>query len=280
MDELLKNMKLDDSLAQNMELDSQENESSNAQKDERHAAESDENSEDSKANHQKDSIPETVAESFNADPSADSELKQQKSETGPTDSASEKPESQDSKLESEKPESDSSSIEAARAQAERQPLRPVSAGLPRIQRKMNENREFSVILRTRGREFSQALMTFAGTKQRSGRLWLTFGAMLIVIALLIIQVAYRHRELNLGYELSDAISQRESLLEENRKLRIELRVLSRRERLEPLAGKQLGMTTIRPEQVLIIDTNNVERAHHHQGKRQDGLDNVRRIGEE
>ena len=177
-------------------------------------------------------------------------------------------------------ENKTSSAANATKQDEIKPVRPVSAGLPRIQRKVNDNHDFSVILRTQGRAFSQALMTFAGTKQRSSRLWLTFGAMLIIIALLIIQVAYRHRELNLGYALSDAISKREALLEDNRKLRIELRVLSRRERLEPLAGKQLGMTTIQPEQVLIVDLKNKKIPQNTPGKRQDGLDNVRHIGEE
>ncbi len=161
-----------------------------------------------------------------------------------------------------------------------EPIRPISAGLPRVQRRADENPDFSIILRSRGRAFSQALMTFAGTKQRSGRLWLTFAIMLIVIALLIIQVAYKHRELNLGFELSDAITQREALLEENRKLRIELRVLSRRERLEPLAGRQLGMSVIKPEQIFIVDTKGRLNTSDKPGKRADGLDNVRHLGEE
>lgn len=151
--------------------------------------------------------------------------------------------------------------------------------LPRAQKRSLQDRELSMMLKTRGRALSQALMTIAGTRQRSGRLWLTCAVTLVVIVLLVIQVFYRHRELNLGYELSAAISQREALLEENRKLRIELRVLSRRERLEPLAGKQLGMSVIRPEQVLIVRTPNVPKKAVDPGKRLDGLDNVKRIGE-
>ena len=150
-------------------------------------------------------------------------------------------------------------------------------GLPRQQTR--ERRQFSVILRTQGRALSEALMTIAGTRQRSGRLWLTTFVTFVVITLLIVQVYYRHREINLGYELSKAISNREALLEENRKLRIELRVLSLRERLEPLAGKQLGMTTIQPEQVLIVDTGKKKTKATRNGQRRDGLDNVKRIGE-
>ena len=148
--------------------------------------------------------------------------------------------------------------------------------LSAAQKRGVQERELSVLLRQQGRAFSQALMTIAGTRQRSGRLWLICGATLIVITLLIIQVYYKHRDLNLGYNLSEAISTRESLLEENRKLRIELRVLSRRERLEPYATQQLGMSTIRPDQIIIV--HEAKRADGG-GRRLDGLDNVRRIGD-
>ena len=148
--------------------------------------------------------------------------------------------------------------------------------LSAAQKRGVQERELSVLLRQQGRAFSQALMTIAGTRQRSGRLWLICGATLIVITLLIIQVYYKHRDLNLGYNLSEAISTREALLEENRKLRIELRVLSRRERLEPYATQQLGMSTIRPDQIIIV--HEAKRADGG-GRRLDGLDNVRRIGD-
>ena len=150
---------------------------------------------------------------------------------------------------------------------------------PHQKRSMQE-RELSLLLRSRGRSLSMALMTVAGTRQRSGRFWLISGATLLVIGLLVCQVFYRHRELNLGYDLSEAISEREVLLEENRKLRIELRVLSRRERLEPLAGKQLGMSTIRPEQVLIVHERARGGESAEPGRRLDGLDRVRRLGED
>ena len=163
---------------------------------------------------------------------------------------------------------------------ESEPVIGTQTVLPRSQKRTLQDRELSMMLKTRGRALSEALMTIAGTRQRSGRLWLTCAATFIVITLLIIQVYYRHRELNLGYELSAAISQREAMIEENRKLRIELRVLSRRERLEPLAGRQLGMSTIKPEQVLIVNVDKADNPLPAPGKRLDGLDNVRKIGEE
>ena len=163
---------------------------------------------------------------------------------------------------------------------ETEPGSAVHTILPRSQKRTVQDRELSMMLKMRGRALSEALMTIAGTRQRSGRLWLTCAATFIVITLLIIQVYYRHRELNLGYELSAAISQREALIEENRKLRIELRVLSRRERLEPLAGRQLGMATIKPEQVYIVNIDKADSPLPAPGKRLDGLDNVRKIGGE
>lgn len=158
-------------------------------------------------------------------------------------------------------------------------LSGISSGLPRIQKRTREDAEFSMMLKMRGRALSQALMTIAGTRQRSGRLWLTCGATFVVIVLLIIQVYYRHRELDLGYALSAAISQREALIEENRKLRIEWRVLSRRERLQPQAASRMGLGPIRPEQVFIVNVDKPGEMLPAPGKRLDGLDNVRHLEE-
>ena len=146
--------------------------------------------------------------------------------------------------------------------------------LPSVQKRPIRERELSLMIRTRGRSFSQALMSIAGTRQRSGRLWMIAGATLVVIVLLLVQVYFQHRDLNLGYELGEAIARREALHEENRKLRIELRVLSRRERLEPMAGRQYGMSPVRPEQVIIVHGKAQTQTP---GRRLDGLDNVRRI---
>ena len=73
--------------------------------------------------------------------------------------------------------------------------------------------------------------------------------------------------------LSEAISTREALMEKNLKLRIELRALSRRERLEPYATQQLGMAAIRPDQILIVRRPKPSDAPVGQT---DGLCNIRR----
>jgi cell division protein FtsL len=77
-------------------------------------------------------------------------------------------------------------------------------------------------------------------------------ATLIIVALLLFQVWSRHRVLAMGYEISEKIAEQESLLETQRRLRIEMRVLTRSDRLEPIARKQLGLITPTPEQILLV----------------------------
>jgi len=77
-------------------------------------------------------------------------------------------------------------------------------------------------------------------------------ATLVVVALLLVHVWSRYRVLNLGYELSELSQEREGLLEENRRLRIELRILTRSDRLEPLAERQLGLIRPRHDQLFYV----------------------------
>ena len=140
-----------------------------------------------------------------------------------------------------------------------------------------DGRMLSQALVSSGRAFSHAVMHVGGTRQRAGRFWMIVIGMLILMALLVVLAHYKHREIKLGYELSNAISEREALLEENRKLRIELRVQSSRDRLEPMASRQLGLTQLRPEQILFI--RQAEQPATPQeavpSQRSDGLDRVK-----
>lgn len=77
-------------------------------------------------------------------------------------------------------------------------------------------------------------------------------ATLVVVGLLLVHVWSRYGVIKLGYELSALSSERESLLEENRRLRIELRVLTRPDRLEPLARRQLGLARPSHDQILFV----------------------------
>ena len=77
-------------------------------------------------------------------------------------------------------------------------------------------------------------------------------ATLVVVGLLLVHVWSRHRVIKLGYEISELSEEREDLLEENRRLRIEYRLLTRGDRLEPLAKTRLGLAPPRPEQIIYI----------------------------
>ena len=77
-------------------------------------------------------------------------------------------------------------------------------------------------------------------------------ATLVVVALLLVHVWSRYRVISLGYELSELTTEREQLLEENRRLRIEQRVLTRTDRLEPLARRQLGLISPAPENIFYV----------------------------
>ncbi len=142
---------------------------------------------------------------------------------------------------------------------------------------LSSERAFSRVIRERGRELSHSLINIGGTPQRSGRFWLAVFVMLVVISMLVVLAHFKHREIQLGYALSEATTDREALLEENRKLRIELRVLSGRERLAKHAEKQLGLVQPRPDQILFL--NRTPREHmapaSPSSKRLDGLDNVK-----
>ena len=140
--------------------------------------------------------------------------------------------------------------------------------------------------------FTDAFLAVATVKQHPGRLVLALVGTLIVITLLIMLVSFRHQILELGYNISQATVDREALLENQRKLKIELRVLSRRERLEPIARRNLGMVPVKPEQILYVPSQNpkakveprrlempVEEQPEPKTGREDGLDRIEKIME-
>lgn len=75
-------------------------------------------------------------------------------------------------------------------------------------------------------------------------------ATLVVVGLLLVHVWSRYRVLALGYEMSRLTQEREDLLEANRRLRLEVRVLSRADRLDPMARRQLGLIVPKAEQII------------------------------
>lgn len=77
-------------------------------------------------------------------------------------------------------------------------------------------------------------------------------ATLVVVGLLLVHVWSRHNVLELGYQLSSLSSEREALLEEQRRLRIELRVLTRSDRIAPIGHNDLGLIEPRFDQILYV----------------------------
>lgn len=134
-------------------------------------------------------------------------------------------------------------------------------------------------LTSRHMSFTSALMHIAGSRTRSGRFWVAIAVTLTIVALLLMQVYFKHQVYNVGYSLSSAASEREALLEEQRKLRIELRILSSRERLEPIAYRNMGLSALRPEQI-IYEKGDFKTPEGPRIGRVDGLDKLRKIIED
>jgi len=61
-----------------------------------------------------------------------------------------------------------------------------------------------------------------------------------------------HQVISLGYEISQASQEEQSLLEENKKLRLELAALKSPRRIENVALKELGFINPQKEQLIIV----------------------------
>jgi cell division protein FtsL len=88
------------------------------------------------------------------------------------------------------------------------------------------------------------------------RVWTSVVAALLattaLVSLLLVHVWSRFRVLDLGYQVSTMSRTRETLLEEQRRLQIEVQVLTRAERLEPVARRQMALIAPLPQQILYV----------------------------
>ena len=62
----------------------------------------------------------------------------------------------------------------------------------------------------------------------------------------------RIKVIQLGYEVSNAMKEGRTLVETNKKLRLEIATLKSYARIEKLATEELGMSKPKPEQVIVI----------------------------
>lgn len=85
--------------------------------------------------------------------------------------------------------------------------------------------------------------------RRRGVAALLLLALCVATTASISQVWTRLQAIEYGYKISEASRENAKLLEVNRRLRIEVTLLKRPERIARLASEQLGMTAPRPAQV-------------------------------
>lgn len=75
---------------------------------------------------------------------------------------------------------------------------------------------------------------------------------LVFIGCSLFYVWSHHQILSLGYETSQGAREEQSLLEENKRLRLELASLKAPSRIERMAQQQLGLGTPQKEQLIIV----------------------------
>jgi len=87
---------------------------------------------------------------------------------------------------------------------------------------------------------------------RKSNLLLFAVILLFLIAGSLIYVWSRIQVIQAGYEISNAMKAGRGLVEENKKLRVEVAALKSYARIEKIAAEELGMSKPRPHQVIII----------------------------
>ncbi|NWG02181.1 MAG: cell division protein FtsL [Syntrophaceae bacterium] len=93
----------------------------------------------------------------------------------------------------------------------------------------------------------------ARPKRIKWRLLIFFSAfVLLFIGGSLFYVWSRIQVLQLGYEISNALKEERSLIEANKKLRVEIATLKSYGRIEKLATEELRMAKPKPEQIIVI----------------------------
>jgi cell division protein FtsL len=84
---------------------------------------------------------------------------------------------------------------------------------------------------------------------------LIFVALVVALAFIGCSLFYvwSHQQIvSLGYEISQAIGEEQELLQENKKLRLELAALKAPRRIERMASQELGLVTPQKDQLIIV----------------------------
>jgi cell division protein FtsL len=84
---------------------------------------------------------------------------------------------------------------------------------------------------------------------------LIFVALVVALAFIGCSLFYvwsHHQIVSLGYEISQAIGEEQELLQENKKLRLELAALKSPRRIERMASQELGLVSPQKDQLIIV----------------------------
>ena len=79
----------------------------------------------------------------------------------------------------------------------------------------------------------------------------------MVVCMLLLHIWFKYRIINVGYEMTNLTREHNRLLEEQRKLVIELRLSCRSDVIEKRARIEFQMTEPKPEQIIVIDSAEV-----------------------
>lgn len=74
----------------------------------------------------------------------------------------------------------------------------------------------------------------------------------LVVGLLLMEVWYRVGVVNMGYEMTQLTRERQRLLEERKRIKIEATVNARTERLDQIARDSLHLEPVRGQQVIAV----------------------------
>lgn len=115
------------------------------------------------------------------------------------------------------------------------------------------SKRISVLIPGRDRE-EKATSTSADAAREVNRnlIFLVLMVALVFIGCSLFYVWSHHQILSLGYETSQATHEEQGLIQENKRLRLELASLKAPSRIERMAQQQLGLGIPQKEQLIIV----------------------------
>ena len=115
------------------------------------------------------------------------------------------------------------------------------------------SRRIAVLTAGREPEGEMASPAAAGSREAHRNLiFVVLAAALVLIGCSLFYVWSHHQIISRGYETSDAAREEQALLQENKRLRLELASLKAPGRIERMAQHELGLVAPQKEQLIIV----------------------------